>query len=173
MKLYTLILSFILPLALLAEKPSEESIHELMELSGGKQILESVWGQMEAMMNANSAELLKDVEDQDQAMEMSRRLNRELIQFFEEEMNWDFLMGIYVPVYQDVFTQHDIDQLVEFYRSAVGQMYVDRQPVLIQRTMSTLQSHMIPMIGRLQERVEKVVDAFIEELELEEYGEEP
>jgi len=54
---------------------------------------------------------------------------------FEQEMTKEEFIGIIVPLYDEHFTHDDIKKLIEFYKTDVGQKYVDKLPDLSTKSM--------------------------------------
>jgi hypothetical protein len=54
---------------------------------------------------------------------------------FEEEMTKEEFIGIIVPLYDEHFTHDDIRKLIEFYKTDVGQKYVEKLPELSTKSM--------------------------------------
>jgi uncharacterized protein len=57
-----------------------------------------------------------------------------------EEMTWDKLRPVYVQIYQESFTQEEIDGLIAFYESPAGFAFVEKMPFVMQKSMSIMQS---------------------------------
>ena len=55
-------------------------------------------------------------------------------------------LELMVPVYQHHFTRTDVDQMITFYSSPVGQKFVNEQPLITQETfpkiMPLMQQHL-------------------------------
>lgn len=54
---------------------------------------------------------------------------------FEQEMTKEEFIGIIVPLYDEHFTHEDIKKLIEFYKTDVGQKYVEKLPELSTKSM--------------------------------------
>jgi hypothetical protein len=53
-----------------------------------------------------------------------------------------------------MFSQEEIDGLIAFYRTPVGQSLVSKQPELMKRTMTIMQQCLAPMMQRIQKMSE-------------------
>ena len=73
------------------------------------------------------------------------------------QMSWPRLKPLYTKIYQDAFTQEEIDGLIAFYRSPAGMAYVDKMPLVTQKSMDLMQSLMPPMMKRVQAAMAKAV----------------
>ncbi len=54
---------------------------------------------------------------------------------FEEEMTRDEFIGIIVPLYDEHFSQDEIQELITFFKTDVGQKYVENLPELSTQSM--------------------------------------
>jgi len=72
------------------------------------------------------------------------------VQVMREEMTWDKLRPLYVQIYQESFTQEEIDGLIAFYESPAGVAFIEKMPVVMQKSMSIMQSRMAPMLEKMK-----------------------
>ena len=75
-------------------------------------------------------------------------------------LNWDTLLPIYMRTYRDSFTQDEIDGVIRFYKSAAGQAYVKKLPLVMQNVMQEMQGFMKP----LQEKMVAIQRESMQEL---------
>ena len=54
---------------------------------------------------------------------------------FENEMSKGAFIDMIIPAYEKHFTHEDIQKLIEFYKTDVGQKYVDKMPKLAMESM--------------------------------------
>jgi hypothetical protein len=84
------------------------------------------------------------------------RMNKMMDQMMKE-MPFDEMMQSMVPTYQKHFTKGDIDSLVAFYSSPVGQKLLREMPAIMGEAMEAMmpimRQHMDAMNQRLQQEV--------------------
>jgi hypothetical protein len=73
------------------------------------------------------------------------------------EFTWATLKPRYVQLYQETFEQEEIDGLIAFYRSAVGQAYINKMPTVLQKSMSIAQSQMQSLLPRMKQATEEAI----------------
>ena len=66
-----------------------------------------------------------------------------------QEITWASLKPMYIKIYKETFDQEEIDGLTAFYSSKVGQTYINKMPVAMQKTMSAVQQRMAPVISKM------------------------
>jgi len=54
---------------------------------------------------------------------------------FEAEMNKEAFIDMIVPIYDKHFSKEDIEKLIEFYQTDIGQKYVEKLPTLTKESM--------------------------------------
>ena len=57
-------------------------------------------------------------------------------------MSWQRMKPLYVQLYQDTFEQDEVDGLLAFYTSPTGQAFLNKMPVVMQKSMALSQSLM-------------------------------
>ena len=72
------------------------------------------------------------------------------VQVLHEELAWDKMRLVYVQIYQETFTQEEIDGLIAFYKSPAGVAFVEKMPVVMQKSMSIMQSRIAPMMEKMK-----------------------
>jgi hypothetical protein len=140
-----------------AAAPTTESIETLLAVTKTERLLESVQRQFDPLMRQAMAQ---GAANQNLSAEQRRRLDAlpaELATIFQEEMSWPRLKPLYTKIYQDAFTQEEIDGLIAFYRSPAGMAYVDKMPLVTQKSMELMQSLMPPVMKRVQAAMAKAV----------------
>ncbi|MGF1657130.1 MAG: DUF2059 domain-containing protein [Verrucomicrobiales bacterium] len=164
--IYCLLLSScVITLAARAETPSLESIHKLLELTESRKMLDEFLPQMRALMEHARDETLAEVEDAQRAREFYDKTQDVMFEVMEEELSWDTMLEMYIPIYQETFTQEEIDGLIEFYESSVGQAFINKQPILMQNVMTQMQGKVGGLVEKLQERLEKLLEEELKENE--------
>lgn len=84
----------------------------------------------------------------------------------EEMAAAEFIEDV-VAVYQKYLTRSDLEQLLAFYRSPVGQKVLDLMPVMMQESMQTAQLRAQKKLPALTKKLEKRVEEFKRRLESE------
>ena len=69
-----------------------------------------------------------------------------------EDFSWNVMEPLYVKVYQETFSQSEIDGMVSFYSSPTGQAVVDKLPLAMQNAMSAMQERVMKtLVPKLQQ----------------------
>ncbi|NQU38425.1 MAG: DUF2059 domain-containing protein [Lentisphaerae bacterium] len=83
-----------------------------------------------------------------------------------EKFSWTRMKSIFLDIYADILSLEELDGLIAFYESPIGQKFLKKQPQLSLATMEKMQLLMQEMMPDLQKAVDHA-------LELEAYMGEP
>ena len=153
----TLLLLAVLTLSLStpAAPPSDESINQLLQLTKVDRQMDSVLAQMEAGMRASLQQATKGKLLSAEEQAIVDRQQAKITAVMKEELGWNKMKDQYVQVYREMFSQEEIDGLIAFYQTPVGQSFVSKQAELTKRTMAIMQQRMAPMMQRIQKMSEE------------------
>ena len=56
----------------------------------------------------------------------------------KKTVNWDSIKPIFIKIYADNFDASDLQGMIDFYKSPVGQKFIDKQPVIQAQTMQAM-----------------------------------
>jgi uncharacterized protein len=135
--------------ALPADAPSNE---QLMKLFGAMEIQK----QMTSMMNAMGSTIEKMMPPNIGALSDKQKgqlaqLQTDLLTKMMTPAFMDAYIAELIPIYQKHFTKGEVDGLISFYASPVGQKFLREQPQLTQESLTRV----VPM---MQKRVQVVMD---------------
>jgi hypothetical protein len=139
-----------LSLPLFAEPASEASIREFLSLSGQAKSLDGIFDMMDGVIDRSiPADLAqKSTPEQKAAIERFKARSTEIL---KEEMSWAKLEPMFAEIYQGVFSQEEMDGLIAFHKSAVGQAYIKKMPALTKKSMEVMQKVMPAMMQKMQQ----------------------
>jgi len=139
--------------ALAAETGKEERVLKLLEITNARSTVDQVAKSIEGFMQQQIQATARDLPPEGQeAMEIVRR---ESTAWLSENLSWDQLKGMYVDVYSEVFTEKEIDQLIRFYQSPLGQKILAKMPELLQACFQRSQALVKEKLPEFQERLKK------------------
>lgn len=140
-----------------AAQPSAESVDTLLRITKVEALLESFYENMEAVMRQA---LAQSVAGKTLTAEQKRVLDkapRRYVAAMREELSWASLKPMYIQIYQENFTQEEIDGLIAFYKSPTGRAVVDKMPAVMQQSMLAMQNRFRPLAAKMQVAAEQAV----------------
>lgn len=150
MKKLVVILSMFACSAALAAPPTTESVERLLVLSKGDKLLEVAYASMERSMRQSMQTLAGSRPLTPEQQKAIRTLPERMMQFLRQEMSWAAMKPLIVPVYVQTFDQEEIDGMISFFSSPIGQRFVDKQAVVAERSAAAVQQLMTAALPRLQ-----------------------
>lgn len=123
---------------------SDASIRQMLELTNAQQMIAGMKGQMTAMMNSAMQNAMTGQTLTPQRQAIVDRMAAKMSAVVTDMLNWDDLLPIYMRTYRDSFTQDEIDGAIKFYKSAAGQAYVKKLPLVMQNVVREMQDFMKP-----------------------------
>jgi hypothetical protein len=140
------------------DKPSPESIRNLLELMQSKKILQAMTEQLDSTYDGM---LNKQLEGQDLTPEQQKDIavrRKAAMDMVRELLNWKSMESLYLKVYSDTFTQSEIDGMAAFYASPAGQAVVLKLPLAAKNTMAEMQVRVRQMIPKLQQMAKETAE---------------
>lgn len=134
----------------LAATPSIESLDTLFEVTRAPALVSSMSANVELTMRQTAERALEGKTPNDAQRRAMDNMVKKASEIVLQELTWDKLRPIYINIYQESLTQEDIDGLVAFYRSPAGDAMVKKMPLVGQKTMSAVQTLIVPMMKKLQ-----------------------
>jgi hypothetical protein len=139
---------------------SDASIRQMLELTNAQQMIAGMKGQMSALMNTTVQNAMNGQTLTPERQAIIDRMSAKMSAAASDFLNWDALLPIYLRTYRDSFTQDEIDGVNKFYKSAAGQAYVKKLPLVMQNVMGEMQG----IIKPLQEKMLAIQKEAMQEL---------
>lgn len=151
------LLSFFSTAAIAATDSHREAAKALLDASESERIVDSVYGQMDAML-ANLSEQLNVPPEQQEILD---RYNRRIIALIREEMSWAKMEPFMLDTYVQLFSEEELNQLTGFYLSPIGQKFIERMPKVMEAstryTQQMVEGYMPKLLAIQQELRQEIV----------------
>ena len=156
LRLAALVALTVLPTALLAQTESHiEAAKEHLVLTKAREATEQAFEQVIPLADSMS-EHYPVPEDHRELMAEEMQAN---LEFMKQELNWSVLEPRLVQVYVDVYSEDELRGLNEFYRSSLGQKFIEKTPEVMaastQMTMEMLRDFIPKLKAKQEERRKK------------------
>jgi uncharacterized protein len=122
-------------------KPAEESIRQLFEVMHSSRILDAYLTQVDSTVRASMQQALAGQQVNPKQRQILEDMGREIGSLVKAELNWSAIEPVMIEVYRNTFSQHEVDGMLTFYRSEVGQAVIAKLPTAMQQSMTSIQSH--------------------------------
>lgn len=133
-------------------RPTDESLRHLLEVMHVQKLLETMTSQIDSMMGNMIQKMLQGQSISPQQQQAIDTMRANMVALISEDFSWDVMEPLYVKVYQETFSQSEIDGMVSFYSSPTGQAVVDKLPLAMQNAMSAMQERVMKtLVPKLQQ----------------------
>ncbi len=149
------ILTFTSTVALADQASEKQAVLKMLEITNARNMADQVMKSMEAMM---------DSQFQEAAVQLSPEGRKELdavredsVNWLRDNLSWDQMKDMYVDIYTQVFTEDEINQLVQFYQSPLGRTMLEKMPELLRLTLEKSQALVQKRMPVFQKKLQKTL----------------
>jgi hypothetical protein len=149
-----LVLLASLALPVFAQGATEASVERLFAAMNVERSIGATYAMMDNMMKQSMAQALpaNPTPQQAKAAEAARAGFSAVMR---DELSWEKMKPDLVKTYSETFTEAEVLGIVAFYESPAGQAFVNKMPLLMQKSMASTQERMRLLIPRMKAAVEK------------------
>ena len=135
-----LMIALTLPAARADSAAKAEKIEQIFKVTKVEETQQRVFDQIQSMM-------LSQVNSKAGA---SQELTKRLMDLVAQKMSWQKMKPVYIQLYDETFTEEDLDGMLRFYESPAGKAMLDKMPVLMSKTMALVQQQMQELMPDIQ-----------------------
>jgi uncharacterized protein len=152
-----------LPAALAEDaRPTEQSIRELLAVMQSHNMVDNMLQQMDATWGPMMKQSLAGGQPTERERQIVDEAHAKIQALLREQLQWQTFEPMMIRVYQNSFSQKDVDAMKAFYSSPTGQQVIAKMPLVMQQTMQAMQQHMqsvIPQIKQIKEDMTQQLEA--------------
>ena len=156
-KLLTALLLSFSPLLALAAPASEASIIAFLKVTKAELIVDSVFASMEPAMRQSIEQASAGKPLNDQQKKVLELAPKRLSAMLRAELSWEKMLPLYIAIYRENFDQNEIDALIAFYSSPIGQSFVSKMPIITQRAMVSMQTFMQNVTPKIEAAMREIL----------------
>jgi hypothetical protein len=141
----------------IAATPTDESIRTLFTVMKADSMLNNIYAAMEPAMRQGMAQATAGKEPTPEQKRIMDRFSQRFSDLMRTELSWAKLEPVQIRIYRESFEQSEIDGLIEFYRSPVGQSFINKMPVATQKAIAEVQTYMQQVMPKMQVLMQEMV----------------
>jgi len=142
-----------------AAPASQASVEKMLEITHADQIIQQMMAPLEANMRQMAAQARGNTPLTPEQQAAQDRAIQKGVGVLREEFTWEKMKPQYVKLYEDTFSQDEIDGLNAFYLSPAGQAFLAKMPLLMQHSMQMVQSQMQTLMPRMMQAMREAAPA--------------
>lgn len=137
--------------------PSNESIQELITVTDSKKMLDSMSAGLDSFMDTAMQQALQGKTITPERDAILTKMKTKMTALMKEEISWSKLEPVTIQIYKESFSQEEIDGMLTFYKSHSGQAVIKKMPLVMQKSMSLMQTNMSTLFPRMQKIQEETI----------------
>lgn len=130
--------------------PSDESLHQLLQITNQQQLMAGATAQVDTMMQTSMKQALKGETISSQKQAILDEMRGKMVAVMKDELSWSKLEPATMDIYRKSFTQGEVNDMIAFYSTPGGHAVISKMPTVMQNTMQMLQAQMGPMMEKIQ-----------------------
>ena len=132
-------------LASAQELTKQAKIERLLTVTKADAMLDQTLNQMKGMM---ASQIPQGGTPEQQAR--ARELQGKILDLVTARMGWDKMRVEFVRIYDELFSDDEIDGILAFYQSPAGRATLEKMPQLMTKAMAYAQSQMADLLPEIQ-----------------------
>ena len=127
----------------------DASIGKLLTLAHAKTLHESVISDTDEMIDSTIKPMMQR---QNLSPKQKSLIDSFIVKYkgiVKEELSWQKMMPSYIQIYRDTFTEQEINELIAFYESPTGKMFLTKIPVIMNKTSDLMREKIISIMTRM------------------------
>ena len=134
-----------------ADRPTDDSVRQLLQVQKAQSMLEQVSKQMDATFTAMINKQLENQTLSDDDKDRIEAARARLKALTGKMLTWENMEPMYLKIYEDSFSQSEVDSMIAFYSSPAGQAVVAKLPLVAQNTMTAMLQQMKTVMPQAQQ----------------------
>lgn len=142
-----------------SDGPEREQILKLIDLLRVRNQMKEVMGQLREQVHAGALQNLRARATRptpEQIAAVNQSVD-EQVDEMERKYPLSQMIEDIIPVYQKHLTRSDLESMIAFYQSPIGQKILDELPAMMQETMQVASTHMQPIVEAALDNVDKKI----------------
>lgn len=119
-----------------------ESVENLLVATKVESTIDTMYTSLEQMMRQGMAQSTQGKPLSAEQQRIIDGMPAKFVAVMREELNWPKMKPLYIQLYRDTFDQEEVEGLLVFYASPAGKAFVDKMPLVMQKSMTLTQTLM-------------------------------
>lgn len=127
----------------------DASIEKLLTLTDAKKLHESIISDSDELIDSSIRPILnreKLTPEQQASMDSFFAKYKAII---KDELSWNRMLPSYIQIYRETFSEKELSELIAFYESPTGQMFIKKTPLILDKTSKIMQQKMVTILTRM------------------------
>ena len=99
------------------------------------------------MQGAMTKRFVKNAKDQELAIKNQQKI----MDLMQKELSWEKIRPEFEKLYAETYSAEELDGLIKFYQSPIGQKFIQKQPEMQRKSMLMMQKLLMQIMPKVQE----------------------
>jgi len=137
------------------KQPSESAVfaEELLTLLNVQKNMDAMFQQMAKIQDQSLNSTGATPEAKERQQKIREVMNAEM----KSIVNWETLKPMFISIYSETFTPDELREMITFYKTPIGQKWLEKQPQLQMATMQRMQSIMAEAQPKMLEAIKRAM----------------
>lgn len=129
---------------------ARKTAEEILETSQVESTISSYLNQFSAMQARQMKRHMESGNFPQERRAKFEELQQRSLEMIREELAWEKIKGEIITIYVELFTEEELTQLLEFYKSPVGTKLIGQQPELSRRTLAITEARTMALMPKIE-----------------------
>lgn len=157
-KLFVLVIILLISLPVTAsadEATRRQLAEQFLTINQVKEQVDLMYQKVSEIVNAQ-LEAIELPEKREKNLEAMRKISADLL---AGSLSWDSLKDEYITLYADTFTEKELQGIIDFSKSPLGQKMAEKSPILMQKSMEIGRQHAQEVMPKVQKAIQDYLKA--------------
>lgn len=132
-----------------ATPAQDASIQKLLTLTDAQKLNDAAIVNSNEMIDSSLKPVLKLDNMTAERKKIVESFLEEYKQIVRDEFSWEKMLPDYIRIYKETFTEEEIQDLITFYESPTGRMFVQKMPVIMDKASTVMRQRMTAILVRM------------------------
>lgn len=138
------------------EASHRAAAEELLKFTKPNQILDQMWTQINKMVDQQ----YKQMRAPKESRPIFEKYQRKMFEEMKSELSYKNMKEDYITIYTNTYSEKELRDIIAFYKTPTGKVFLEKMPKLIQESMAITQKK----LPRLMQRLKQIDEEMIAEL---------
>ncbi|MCH7335956.1 DUF2059 domain-containing protein [Acinetobacter sp. NIPH 2699] len=151
-----LIIAATISMPAFAQQASKESVKELLKITKSEQLIDQ---SNEYIYKFTASSIEQATQGQAISAKQKKAIenySQNIANIVKRDFTWEKLEPEMIKIYVEEFTQAEINGMLEFYKTPVGQSTIDKMPIVMQKSMQLGYTQMNELTPKIMQETEKL-----------------
>ena len=132
-------------------KPSDSSLQELLQVTHADDLAKSLAEQMDSIFQSTAQQVTRGRAATPEQQKAIDNFQGKMNAILHRQISWEELQPQLMQIYRDTLSQEEVDSMIAFYKTAVGQSITKKMPLIFQASTYMVQKKIPAMTAEIDQ----------------------